>query len=283
MFFQTKSIGNYFDTEVRVHWSVMFVIVLLTINLIPYYSSMGHSGPLVYLFALLTPFVLYLSILAHEFGHIFAMRSVGYECRRITLLIFGGAAEMNTHLIKSAGHEFFITICGPTVSILLSVIFSAFAMFLPEDSLVSGFCAIMAIINLVLGVFNVIFLSVPADGGRLLRSGIWGITGNWLLASKICTLSFPIVALALFYLWLPVTFLNLLLFAFFAFLAYVEYPRHGHSYIHEDLAKFIDRGEYVFNGETVKIDVGGFNKEFYVLNDKGNVTGFLRGAKYETV
>ena len=43
---------------------------------------------------------------------------------------------------------------------------------------------LLAWTNLSLGVFNLV-PGYPLDGGRLLRAGIWGMTGSYLRATQI--------------------------------------------------------------------------------------------------
>ena len=45
---------------------------------------------------------------------------------------------------------------------------------------------LLAWTNLSLGVFNLI-PGYPLDGGRLLRASIWGLTGNYRIASLIAS------------------------------------------------------------------------------------------------
>lgn len=275
MFPKAYSVGTYFGTEIRIHWSVLIVIFLITNSFSGYFSGEGHSNEIALALSFGVSILLYLSIIAHEYGHIFAMRKYGYECKRMTIMVFGGQAEMNTFLLKKPEHEFFVALAGPLVSLALAPLFIILSLLIPDILGLSSLLGIMGFINFILAAFNLLFFSVPADGGRLLRSVIWKVTGNWLQASKICTMSFPVVAILLFLFWLPLTPFNIILFGFLGFIAYMEYPRHGFHYVYE----------HVVEPLTIYIDISEMSSglEFYVLNKEGQVTGFLRGKNFEPI
>jgi len=96
------------------------------------------------------------------------------EVNRIVLFIFGGASQLEEEPEKP-GTEFLMAIVGPLVSFALAAVFWIIrsVFWAPGvKSLTAAFIAYLAVINLVLGIFNLL-PGFPLDGGRVLRSILW--------------------------------------------------------------------------------------------------------------
>jgi Zn-dependent protease/CBS domain-containing protein len=134
-----------------------------------YYWIMGLIGALAF----------FVCVVLHELGHAIVARSLGMPIRGITLFLFGGVAELGDEPV-SAGVEFLMAIAGPAVSLILAIGLAVLTWvgynggWAPEVVLVLGYLA--AINGLVL-VFNLI-PAFPLDGGRVLRSILWAVTGK---------------------------------------------------------------------------------------------------------
>lgn len=145
---------------------------------------------------------LFLSVVSHELAHsVYAKRS-GLKIDRITLFIFGGAAELKEEP-KTPKQEFIMAAVGPLTSIGLSIIFGiVYILGIANSNLpLVAFGSVLSSLNLTLAIFNLV-PGFPLDGGRILRSIIWKITGNLLKATKIASnggkvVSFAIVGLGM--------------------------------------------------------------------------------------
>jgi Zn-dependent protease/CBS domain-containing protein len=129
---------------------------------------------------------LFLSIIAHEFCHSLVARKSGMPMKGITLFIFGGVAEMGDEP-PNAKAEFLIAIVGPLSSAAIAVIF--YSLFRLGSAggwhpAVNGVVGYLAMINGLLAVFNMV-PAFPLDGGRILRSVLWGWKGNLRWATRI--------------------------------------------------------------------------------------------------
>ncbi|MHC4132170.1 MAG: site-2 protease family protein [Planctomycetota bacterium] len=131
---------------------------------------------------------LLISIVFHEFCHSIVARQFGLPMRGITLFIFGGVAEMK-HEPPSAKAEFMMAIAGPLSSFLL-----AGFVFLLQNIIIKYSFAIpiahvlkyLALLNVVLACFNLL-PGFPLDGGRILRSILWGIKKDLEWATRIAS------------------------------------------------------------------------------------------------
>jgi Zn-dependent protease/CBS domain-containing protein len=137
--------------------------------------------------------MIFVSVLIHELCHSLVARNKGLKVSSIVLFIFGGVSSIEKEPEK-AWVEFIMSAAGPISSLVLSVIFIglSYALFLPGNIFdpagfvtpVIGVLFYIGWINLLLAVLNII-PGFPLDGGRVLRSIIWGITKNLYKATMI--------------------------------------------------------------------------------------------------
>jgi Zn-dependent protease/CBS domain-containing protein len=176
-----------FQVNIDLSWIIIAVLVTwsLAAGLFPYlypgleretYWYMGVVGAL----------GLFISIVAHEFCHSIVARQFGMAMKGITLFIFGGVAEMGDEP-PTAKAEFFMAIVGPISSFVIAVI--AYLIYRAGvtggwDTPVNGVIYYIAYINAILAAFNLL-PAFPLDGGRVLRSILWGIKGNLRWATRV--------------------------------------------------------------------------------------------------
>ena len=117
----------------------------------------------------------FVSILAHELGHALTSLDRGIPVVAITLFAMGGLTE-STREASRARDEFVIVGIGPFISLVLAAIFGLLATALTSVPAVAVVAGYLGWTNLALAVFNIV-PGYPLDGGRLLRSVLWGLTG----------------------------------------------------------------------------------------------------------
>ena len=118
---------------------------------------------------------LFFSIIFHEFAHSLVARRYQLPITGITLFIFGGVAHMQEEP-GTPRAEFLMAVAGPIASLLLAGLFYlAWRAGLSADMAapVAGVLQYLAVINLVLALFNLV-PAFPLDGGRMLRAALWG-------------------------------------------------------------------------------------------------------------
>lgn len=170
-------IGNLFGIPFFINPSWFFVLGLVTWS---YGSSLTSfpelTGIMPWLLGLVAALLLFSSVLAHELGHSFVAIAQGIPVKSIALFIFGGLATLEKES-ETPLQAFLVAIAGPVVSLLLYVAFSLMAAYLPLSLPLKAIVSLVAYLNLILAVFNMI-PGLPLDGGNVLKSIVWKITGN---------------------------------------------------------------------------------------------------------
>jgi Zn-dependent protease len=132
-----------------------------------------------WLLGLVTALAFFLCIVLHELGHALTAQQVGIPMRGITLFLFGGVTEMGGHP-PSAGKEFLMAIAGPVVSAVLALALWGLAAVGARADWARPVVILLghlALINLLVLGFNLV-PAFPLDGGRVLRSILWGVMGS---------------------------------------------------------------------------------------------------------
>jgi Zn-dependent protease len=116
------------------------------------------------------------SVLAHELGHCVVALQLGLPVRRVRLFLLGGLAEI-TRTPRRPGHEGVVAAAGPAVSAALAAICGLVLLVMPTGGPVWLLVVECAVANVAVAIFNVL-PGLPLDGGRMLRAGVWAISGE---------------------------------------------------------------------------------------------------------
>lgn len=111
---------------------------------------------------------LFFGVTVHELGHAWTARRFDINISSITLWIFGGMAHMDENP-DDWRVEFWIAIAGPVTSLFVALAFFLPLQFLPPVGVLVFVFGWLAIMNVVLAVFNMV-PAFPMDGGRVLRA-----------------------------------------------------------------------------------------------------------------
>lgn len=189
-------LGRIFGIPIGINYSWTIIFLLVTLSLSVYYFPLHHpdwSPVLNWAVGVSTSLLFFASVLAHELGHSLVSIRQGVPVRGITLFIFGGVANISSEP-RRAGDEFRMAIAGPAVSIGLGALFGALWWLTARRAEpIASLSSWLAGINLSLAVFNLI-PGFPLDGGRVLRSIVWGITGNPDKATRAASMLGQVVA-----------------------------------------------------------------------------------------
>ena len=194
-------IGKIAGIEIGVHWSWLFILVLITWSFadgilqefFPEWSEFQRWAV-----GVIVAGIFFASILLHELSHSLVAKSRGMPVKGITLFVFGGVSNLGREA-ESASEEFWIAIVGPLTSLGVGAFFAIIWAVLQVLDLASGVAAVagyLAFINVVIAAFNML-PGFPLDGGRVFRSIVWARNRNLLQATRIASNVGQFVAFAL--------------------------------------------------------------------------------------
>ncbi len=195
-------IGRIAGIDINIHISWLIILVLLTFSLANGYFPASYPGQIYTIYFILgfvSTILLFVSVLLHELAHSFVARARGLPVHTIVLFIFGGVSNIEKEP-QEAGVEFLMAFVGPLVSLLIGALcYGVLFLIQGNHSFVVPILSYLAFTNILLGIFNLI-PGYPLDGGRVLHSIIWKITGNVQRATNIATIVGQIFAyLFIFY------------------------------------------------------------------------------------
>ncbi len=192
-------LGKFFGVNVHIDWSWLFIFTLVSWSLAstfrqvhPEWTVSTQLG-----LALIAALLFFLSVLLHELAHSLVANAHKHPVRSITMFLFGGVSNIQKEP-TSPWNEFVITIVGPLTSFILGGLFiilgtrgavlNNLSASRPLEVLsrigpLSTIFIWLGSVNILLGVFNLI-PGFPLDGGRVLRSILWGLTNNLVKATR---------------------------------------------------------------------------------------------------
>ncbi len=162
-------IGTVQGTVIRIH--LTFLLLLLWIA----GSGFAHGGAQEAIASTVFVCLLFLCVLLHEFGHVFAARRYGVKTPDITLLPIGGVAQME-RIPEKPAEELVVALAGPAVNVVIAaLLFLVLGGIPPLDAAAQlnspgqGILERLAWVNVTLVIFNLV-PAFPMDGGRVLRA-----------------------------------------------------------------------------------------------------------------
>ncbi|MFF4775975.1 site-2 protease family protein [Microtetraspora fusca] len=182
---QSLRLGRVAGIPVGAHWSVLVIAALIAVSLagavLPG-AAPGQAPRLYWALAVVTAVLFLVSLLAHELAHALVARWRAIPVRSITLWLFGGVTQMEGEARTPRG-ELEISVVGPLTSLVIGGFAFVVAVFVPGPRLVMSALMWLALMNLLLGVFNML-PGAPLDGGRVLHALVWWRTGDRFRADR---------------------------------------------------------------------------------------------------
>ena len=246
------------DIRIHLSWFVIFAVVLL--SLADRRGILAQLGPgwtqrELVLVAAIASLLFFGSVVVHELAHATVARAYRMPVSSITLFLLGGVANLAKEPPRALA-EFLMAIAGPATSLAiggagLGICQAVFAgeggclglfdgrtsaTFAAADA-VGVVAAYIGVVNILLAIFNMI-PGFPLDGGRVLRSVVWGVLRDRARATRIAARGGQLVAglLVLFAVW-RATFLDDVFGAvWMGFIAYFLYNAASSSIQQERIA-----------------------------------------------
>ncbi|WP_028654909.1 MULTISPECIES: site-2 protease family protein [unclassified Nocardioides] len=187
-------IGRIAGSDVLVSTSWFLVAALIAWIMGPRVDQVQPGlGGWKYVVGLAFAMALYLAILLHEASHALMARRFGFRVESITLHFLGGATAIDGEA-RRPGQEFWIAVVGPITSLAVGAAALGLWYLTPEGLLllvIEG----LAGANIIIGVLNLV-PGLPLDGGRVLKAGIWAVTGKVHTGTVVAAWGGRVVALA---------------------------------------------------------------------------------------
>jgi Zn-dependent protease/CBS domain-containing protein len=201
MFSKHATLVDMYGFKIRIDLNWIFLAPLITWSLAQGYFPeyyLGLADATYWWMGAFGTLGLFGSIVFHEWAHALVAKHYDLRIKSITLLIFGGVAQMDEEP-PSPRVESLTAIAGPISSFALSaacyLVFAAgYRLHLPIVPL--GVIGYLAFVNSLLGGFNLI-PAFPLDGGRVLRAALWHWTQDLNRATRWASRAGSLFGLAL--------------------------------------------------------------------------------------
>ena len=184
-------IGRLFKIPILIHYTFLIVIplfawiigseilntsvVLKDLFAVPVDTSVITSGYMPWILGVIVALGLFAGVLVHELAHSVVALHKGIAINSITLMIFGGIAEMEEGT-PDPKTELPMALVGPVASLLVGLICCGLVYAAPSVTTNTGMQGVwifvfgyLGMLNIILCLFNLI-PAFPMDGGRVLRA-----------------------------------------------------------------------------------------------------------------
>jgi Zn-dependent protease/CBS domain-containing protein len=272
---------NVAGTAVRIH--LTFFLLLAVYAVLGWQQGGASAAVDLVVFICL----LFLCVVLHEFGHVFAARAYGIRTSDVTLLPIGGVASLE-RMPEKPGQEIVVALAGPVVNLVIAVALAALmgASFdLGRTSQLGDARASLldrvAVANVALFLFNLI-PAFPMDGGRVLRA-LLAIPMGYTRATRVAATIGQGLAFLFALLGLVLGNPMLVLVAVFIFLAasgeagYVQARDYTRGYLasHAMITSFQTLGPTSTADDAAALLLRTTQQEFPIVDGAGVMRGML--------
>jgi Zn-dependent proteases len=184
-------IGRLFDIPILLHYTFILIIPLFAfiigseigpttdmlkeIFAVPIDTSLITSGFMPWILGTVVALGLFLGVFVHELAHSLVARAKGIRMQSITLLMFGGVAQMEEGTPEPKT-ELPMALAGPLMSLAFGLLCSGLVYVVPDMTTNPGYQGLLVFVFGYLGLLNIILClfnlipAFPMDGGRVLRA-----------------------------------------------------------------------------------------------------------------
>ncbi|WP_323958443.1 site-2 protease family protein [Arthrobacter sp. JZ12] len=170
-------LGRIAGIPVVLAWSwfiiAAFVVVVFGPQVAGLYRGIGIGA---YVVALAYAVLLAASVLVHELAHALTARVFGWPTTRIVLNLWGGHTQFE-NFAASPGRSLVVALAGPAANLVLALGGWVAIIILEPAGVVNLLSNILVWANFLVAAFNVL-PGLPLDGGRIVESAVWRVTGS---------------------------------------------------------------------------------------------------------
>jgi Zn-dependent protease/predicted transcriptional regulator len=190
-------LGRIFGIPIYLHISWFIIFLLITLSLAVQFRSQhpNWTAQQHWILGLVTSALFFASVVFHELSHSIVAKLYKIPVQSITLFVFGGLSRIARDP-SNAKQEFNVAIAGPLSSLFLAGCFFLVWKYVSAGEMVHAASQWLWEINLALALFNLL-PGFPLDGGRVLRSLVWGFTRDFTRATRIAAMSGKFFAYAM--------------------------------------------------------------------------------------
>jgi len=184
-------IARIFGIEIRVQLGWVIVLALIAVIAVGQLTAFEPEleAAAAWVLGGIVALGFFVSSISHDLAHAFVARRRGVEVQTIGVAFFGGSTPFDP-TSPNPGDDAAIAVSGPLTSIgIAALLFGGFVAVVsvsPELNAAAGVLSILVLLNLLLGVINLV-PAYPLDGGRIVRDLAWRRSGSertgWRAAS----------------------------------------------------------------------------------------------------
>jgi Zn-dependent protease len=176
------------------YWFLVAAVLVVLYSNTDAIPATVHGTVSRYLVAVAFVVLLYLSVLLHELSHSLVAIGLKLQVRRIHLYPLGGFSEIEQEM-PTPGREFLVSAAGPAMSLALAGLGIGLRVLANPGGIGAVVLDEFILANILVGVFNLL-PGLPLDGGRLLRAGLWKLTGRSDYSTVLAAWAGRIIAVA---------------------------------------------------------------------------------------
>jgi Zn-dependent protease len=177
------------------YWFLVAAVLVVLYSNTDAIPATVHGTVSRYLVAVAFVVLLYLSVLLHELSHSLVAIGLKLQVRRIHLYPLGGFSEIEQEM-PTPGREFLVSAAGPAMSLALAGLGIGVRVLASPGGIAAVLLDEFILANILVGVFNLL-PGLPLDGGRLLRAGLWKVTGRNDYSTVLAAWAGRIIAVAM--------------------------------------------------------------------------------------
>ncbi|GHH64652.1 site-2 protease family protein [Promicromonospora soli] len=170
-------VGRVAGAPVIITRSWFLAAVVLTILFVPNVQAIApHLGASAYLVAFAFVLLLFGSVFLHETAHALVARARGQQVTELAVTLWGGHTAYTGGLGRPLD-GFLVAVVGPLTNLVLAAVFWFAYVAAPVQNVPTLLLYAAAVSNAFVGAFNLL-PGLPLDGGQILESLVWAVTGK---------------------------------------------------------------------------------------------------------